>query len=78
MEGPHPVRHLPSVLVAQVPRHHILSDHYVFQRQITQWGEVERLPLRLFGGHLDAEIGIHEVSLGLISDNQVSGCHLGG
>ena len=31
-----------------------------------------RLPLRLLSGHLGAEVGSHEVTLGLICDHQVS------
>ena len=39
---------------------------------------MERLPLRLLSGYLAAEVGGHEISLGLVRDHQVSGCRLEG
>ena len=60
---------------AQIPRHNVLSGHYVVQRQVTQLDEVGRLPLRFLGGHLAAKVGGHEVSLGLVREH---GCRLEG
>ena len=79
-EGAYSVRPwcLSGVEAAQVPSHNVLSDHYVIQRQVTQWSEVGRLPFRLLSSHLAAEVGGHEVSLGLVRDHQLSGCRLEG
>ena len=75
-EGTHPVRpwRLSSVDIVQVPSHNVLSDHYIIQRQVTHWSEMGRL----LSGHLAAEVGGHEVSLGLVCDHQISGCRLEG
>ena len=77
-KGAHSVRpwRLSDVDAAQVPRHNVLSDHYIIQRQVTQWSDMGRLPLRLLCVNLAAEVGDHEVSLGLVRDHQVFGCCL--